>query len=109
MITPRRYRALRWFDDHSRDQNSVLAQRVPTKKIRNLMIRDGQLEAVAIGSFGHLRFELTAAGRTLLASRRRRKTKTTTKESDHDDDTGIDAGHHHERSPQISPEAGAGE
>jgi hypothetical protein len=88
MITHRRLTAMRWFDDHSREQNSVMGRRVPSKKMRNLMIRDGQLQAIPTGSFGHLRFELTSAGRELMTNRRRYKTKST-KEAN-DDDHGND-------------------
>jgi hypothetical protein len=90
MITHRRLTAMRWFDDHSREQNSVMGQRVPTKYMRNLMIRDGHLQAIPTGSFGHLRFELTSAGRALLASKPRRKKKSTKEANDdehgHDDE-----------------------
>ena len=58
-MSPARWRALAWFGDHERDVNAVLGRRLPSVRMRNLMIRERQLERIAIGSFGQAIFILT--------------------------------------------------
>lgn len=67
--TTMRWRALNWFANHEADQHSVMGQRVPTAKMRNRMVREGQLLRVPVGQFDFHRFILTHAGRELLATK----------------------------------------
>jgi hypothetical protein len=69
--TTARWRALFWFADHARDVNAVMGRKLPSTRMRNLMIREGQVVRVPAGGFGHARFVLTETGGALLESRRR--------------------------------------
>jgi hypothetical protein len=67
MITEQRKRALNWFNDHSQDVNAVLGRKRPTTRMRNLMVKEGQLDAERI-AFSQHKFQLTEHGKTLLAN-----------------------------------------
>jgi hypothetical protein len=74
MTSTGRWKALRWFADHAVDVNDMIGRgRPPTSKMRNLMIREGQLARVPLGSFGHAKFELTPEGCELLANKHKKK------------------------------------
>jgi hypothetical protein len=104
MTTTARWRALRWFADHAADINKVMGRRQPSGKMRKLMIREGQLQRVPVGGFGHAYFVLTEQGWLMLANKHKRKKAN--KEEDHDDHRDDD-----ERQWQATDrtEAGAGE
>jgi hypothetical protein len=74
-MTPARWYALRWFADHEADINAVMGRRPPSGKMRRLMLREGQAIPIMVGSFGYRRWELTSAGRELLANKRKRKSR----------------------------------
>ena len=73
MITTERWRALKWFADHAVDINAVMGQRMPSTKMRNLMVREGELAREPTGGFAHHRFNLTEAGHELLGRKHKRK------------------------------------
>jgi hypothetical protein len=73
MTTTARWNALRWFADHALDINKVMGRRIPSTKMRNVMVRDGQLMCRPAGSFKYHRFELTARGQAMLVGKRKRK------------------------------------
>lgn len=75
MVTTARWRALRWFADHAVDINSVMGRRMPSTKMRRLMIRDGQLKGEQI-AFDGKRFTLTESGQALLARKGKRNVET---------------------------------
>jgi hypothetical protein len=101
MTTTARWRALRWFADHAADINAVFGRRMPSAKMRKLMMRDGQIMSSDVGSFKHRRFELTAQGRAMLAEKYKRKKPN--KEEDHDEHRDGD-----EQQRQAADETGAG-
>jgi hypothetical protein len=73
MFTAARWRALRWFRDHVVDVNAVMGRKMPSVRMRNLMMREGQVVRDEVGAFGHGRFVLTARGEELLLLRERRR------------------------------------
>lgn len=66
MITEARKRALHWFNDHALDVNAVIGRKQPTKRMRNLMIRQCQLKAQPI-AFSQRKYLLTEHGKAILA------------------------------------------
>jgi hypothetical protein len=101
MTTTARWKALRWFADHAADINAVMGRKMPSGKMRKLMIRDGQIASTDVGSFRHRRFELTAHGHAMLAEKHKRK--KINKEEDHDERRD-----HDERQWQAADEADTG-
>lgn len=81
MPTRARYRALTWFRDHKADPLSVLMRKRPSTRMCNLMLREGQVERIAVGQLHHHRWLLTDKGATLLAAKPRRKER---KGADHE-------------------------
>lgn len=67
--TPPRWRALAWFKDHERDVSSVMGQKVPSRKMINLLQREGLLVAVPTRIKRHFKLELTPNGYALLLSK----------------------------------------
>lgn len=67
MTTRARYRALSWFADHDQDATSVLFGRKPTKRMINLMLREGQLLRIPTKNW-----LLTDVGRRILEDKNAR-------------------------------------
>jgi hypothetical protein len=64
-----RWKALAWFREHERDQNSVMGQKVPSRKMITALKQEGLLVAVPTRIKRHFKLELSPGGYALLLSK----------------------------------------
>jgi hypothetical protein len=76
-FSPGRWKALAWYRDHALDRNSVMKRPVPTVRMRNRMLKAGQLAWVEGYMRAHPMLMLTEKGQALLRSKHKRLSEHT--------------------------------
>lgn len=76
-FSPARWKALAWFHDYVFDRNSVMGRPTPTRRMREKMLKEGQIVWVEGYLKRHPFLILTAKGQEILASKHKRLSERT--------------------------------
>jgi hypothetical protein len=70
MTTKARFFALEWFWDHqAMGPNAIFDRKPPTLRMRNLMLKEGQIARLPLGQFDYAQWRLTSEGAAVLLNK----------------------------------------